>query len=248
MIPTAAQDSYDIAGIRIDAVGLEHAVSELLGRRSGHSIHFCNAFTVVSASEDTSLALALNRGSRNLPDGMPIVWVGRRRTRRQDLDRVSGPDLMALCMDRGRATSVRHYLYGSTPSVAGSLRRRLVEQWPGVEIVGCESPPFGDLSDADAASAHARFVAARADIVWVGLGTPKQDLVVDRLAALGGPAFVAIGAAFDFLAGTKARAPRWMRRAGLEWFFRLASEPRRLWRRYLIGNLKFVRLVWREWR
>ena len=153
---------------------------------------------------------------------------------------------MESCLREGRSVGLRHYLYGSTPEVLRDLHATISQQWPGCLVVGAESPAFGDLTDTDRASADVRFRVTEADVVWVGLGTPKQDFVVDRLAQSGAATFVAIGAGFDFLAGTKRRAPSWMQRAGLEWVFRLYSEPRRLWRRYLIGNLQFLVAVARH--
>jgi len=120
------------------------------------------------------------------------------------------------------------------------LRDSIKERWPDAAIVGVESPKFGDLSDIDLDDAAGRFESAGAQIVWVGLGTPRQDIVAARLAERSNLTFVAIGAAFDFLAGTKRQAPRFMREHGLEWLFRLLAEPRRLWKRYLVGNSRFV--------
>jgi N-acetylglucosaminyldiphosphoundecaprenol N-acetyl-beta-D-mannosaminyltransferase len=153
---------------------------------------------------------------------------------------------MAGALDRGCERGVRHYLYGSTPEVLDRLGRAIADRWPGAEVVGAESPPFRELTDADLRAAAKRMDGAGADLVWVGLGTPKQDDAVHRLARLGPATYVAVGAAFDFLAGTKRQAPVWMQRRGLEWCFRLATEPRRLWRRYLLGNLRFIRVVLRR--
>src|SRR5690606_31861753 len=124
--------------------------------------------------------------------------------------RVPGPELMAACLDRSRERGVRHYFYGSTGAILDTLVERTLARWPGVTIAGVESPPFADLDDLELASAAARMREVEADVVWVGLGTPKQDHAVHRLAALGGSTYVAVGAAFDFLAGTKRRAPVWM--------------------------------------
>ena len=135
---------------------------------------------------------------------------------------------------------MRHYLYGSSPDVVSALTGAIEVRWPGALIVGAESPPFRDLSDDDLDDAVRRFQDSKAQIVWVGLGAPKQDLVVARLAERSALTFIAIGAAFDFIAGTKRQAPRIMREHGLEWAFRLATEPRRLWKRYLVGNTVFV--------
>ena len=131
-------------------------------------------------------------------------------------------------------------LYGSTPQVVAMLSAEIERRWPDATIAGAESPSFDGLTEADLSAAAQRFETARADVVWVGLGTPKQDLVAAQLAERSNLTFVAIGAAFDFIAGSKRQAPRFMREHGLEWLFRLASEPRRLGRRYVVGNTLFV--------
>jgi N-acetylglucosaminyldiphosphoundecaprenol N-acetyl-beta-D-mannosaminyltransferase len=131
-------------------------------------------------------------------------------------------------------------MYGSTPEVVASLAERLNDLVPGVQVVGVESPPFRPLTEAEAAELVVRIREVRADIVWVGLGTPRQDLFVDRFRNRLSSTLVAVGAAFDFLAGTKRRAPTWMQDRGLEWAFRLGTEPGRLWRRYLMGNAEFL--------
>ena len=142
--------------------------------------------------------------------------------------------------ERGVARGTRHYLYGSTEEVLSSLVSEIQRIAPGALIVGAESPPFRDLSDAELREVIVRIEAADVDVVWVGLGTPKQDYEVERMAAASATTFVAIGAAFDFIAGNKKRAPQWMQKSGLEWVFRLVSEPRRLWKRYLLGNARFL--------
>jgi N-acetylglucosaminyldiphosphoundecaprenol N-acetyl-beta-D-mannosaminyltransferase len=140
----------------------------------------------------------------------------------------------------GRTWGLRHYLYGSTPDVVGALARQLAELAPGIEIVGVESPPFRPLTDQEQFELIERVRLARPDIVWVGIGTPHQDLFVDRFRNQLGTILIAVGAAFDFIGGAKRQAPTWIQDHGLEWLFRLATEPRRLWRRYLIGNVVFL--------
>jgi N-acetylglucosaminyldiphosphoundecaprenol N-acetyl-beta-D-mannosaminyltransferase len=135
---------------------------------------------------------------------------------------------------------LRHYLYGSTPEVIARLEANLRQRYPGVELVGVESGPFRALHQAEELELARRITDAGADVVWVGLGTPRQDLFVDRFRDLVPATFIAIGAAFDFHAGTKRQAPRVVQRAGFEWLFRLITEPKRLWKRYLIGNGRFA--------
>jgi N-acetylglucosaminyldiphosphoundecaprenol N-acetyl-beta-D-mannosaminyltransferase len=150
-------------------------------------------------------------------------------------ERVYGPDLMLATLDRGRARGLRHYLYGATAQTLEALVQRVHERFPGVVIVGEEAPPFRELNDIEIAQMRERIVTAAPDVVWVGLGTPRQDEFVGKHADSLAATVVGVGAAFDFLAGAKRQAPLWMQRHGLEWAFRLATEPRRLWKRYVIG-------------
>jgi N-acetylglucosaminyldiphosphoundecaprenol N-acetyl-beta-D-mannosaminyltransferase len=154
---------------------------------------------------------------------------------------------MLAVMDRGRALDAGHYLYGGAPGVADQLERRLSAKLPGLRVVGVWSPPFTPPTTDELEADLARIQAASPDFVWVGLGAPKQEQWVEevrgRLRVAG---ILAVGAAFDFHSGSKRRAPTWMQHSGLEWLFRLASEPRRLRRRYGITNTRFVLLAARE--
>ena len=183
----------------------------------------------------------LNADDLNLPDGMPLVWIAWRLGMRWLTKRVYGPDLMAEVLDRGRCLGLRHYMYGSTPEVLEALQHELESRYPGLDIVGVEAPPFRALTDAEVRCNIERMRTSGADVVWTGLGTPKQDEFVHSFHQQIGRPTVAVGAAFDFFAGTTKQAPPWMQSSGLEWLFRLTHEPRRLWRRYLIGNTKFLR-------
>ena len=156
-----------------------------------------------------------------------------------------GPDLLLDVFQLGQNLGIRHYLLGSTLDVVADLKRELLRRFPRAQIVGSESPPFRQLTKPEQAEQRVRIVDSEADIVWLGLGTPKQDLTCADLARHLPVVVVAVGAAFDFVSGHKNQAPLWMRRHGLEWAFRLASEPRRLWRRYLIGNVQFLRAALR---
>jgi N-acetylglucosaminyldiphosphoundecaprenol N-acetyl-beta-D-mannosaminyltransferase len=233
-----------VGGVDIDFIAPSPAADLVASRGVRGDIHLCNAYTLALADERPDLASSLEGAALNLPDGTPLAWIARRRGI-PDCTRVYGPDLMCDVLDRGRSSDLGHYLYGSTPEVLAALEQRIGERWPGARIVGSESPPFRDITD-DELDASLRSARTRgADIVWVGMGTPKQDLLVRRMAELDDATYVAVGAAFDFIAGTKKQAPAWMQRAGLEWLFRLLTEPRRLGRRYLVYNAKFLRLLWR---
>ena len=212
----------------------------MLSGKAFGAVHLCNAYTLSLASSDPSLARELNRGSLNLADGKPVVWIARRLGFKYLTRRVYGPELMEQTLDAGQSMGTNHYLYGSTPEVIEALTAQIQRRWPNALVVGAESPSFEPLSDADLDAASERFESAGAQIVWVGLGTPKHDRVAAEFADRSNLTFVAVGAAFDFIGGNKKQAPRFAREHGLEWLFRLASEPRRLWRRYLVGNTVFL--------
>lgn len=235
--------AFRCCGVRVDAVTMDDVVDRLrvfTQTGGGRAVHLCNAWTLALARKDRALTEALDRGDLNLPDGTPLTWIGRRVGFTHMRRRVYGPDLMLAAVRTGRVWGLRHYLYGSTPEVVGALARRLTAIAPGVQVVGAEAPPFRPLTEREEAELVERVRQAGPDVVWVGLGTPRQDLFVDRFRDRLGVTLVAVGAAFDFLAGAKRQAPAWMQDRGLEWAFRLATEPRRLWRRYLVGNAQFL--------
>jgi N-acetylglucosaminyldiphosphoundecaprenol N-acetyl-beta-D-mannosaminyltransferase len=232
--------------VPVDVLSFDDALAMVLSWRveaPSRTAHFCNVHLAVSAHDSRALLETLERGDLNATDGMPLVWMARLLGVRGG-DRVPGPDLMLAVMDRGRGSGTRHYLYGGAPGVAEGLEQRLTARLPGLNVVGAWSPPFRPPTTAELDADLARIQAASPDFVWVGLGAPKQEYWVEearrRLRVAG---ILAVGAAFDFHSGAKRRAPRWMQRTGTEWLFRLASEPRRLWRRYLVTNTRFVALA-----
>jgi N-acetylglucosaminyldiphosphoundecaprenol N-acetyl-beta-D-mannosaminyltransferase len=241
------------AGVPITCCTLE-AATQLLIRmakdehRTGADIHLCNAYTLALADTDQSFG-AMLRGARiNFPDGMPVVWANRWRHRHMSLprERVCGPDLFAEVLEHGQDHAITHYLLGSTPQVLAALGTEIRRRFPTARVVGAESPPFRELTPQERDDQARRLRESGAQIVWVGLGTPKQDWAAHQLAAQVPAVFVAIGAAFDFIAGHRRRAPQWMQKSGLEWTYRLGLEPRRLSKRYLVGNLQFIRAVLRR--
>ena len=244
---TERPSTISILGVPVSAVTFSEAVQYFLdlpatGRRV--SAHFCTTHTLVEATDDAALRTALLSGMV-LPDGVPIAWVGRARGAR--IERVCGLDLMPALMDRGRTRGSRHYLYGGAPGTPELLAETLRTRYPDVDVVGIESPPFRPLSDPERAAAVARINAAQPDFVWVGLGTPKQDFwLAEYRPLLDAPALLAVGAAFDIVSGRRRRAPVVVQRIGAEWLFRLVLEPRRLWRRYVKGNSRFIWLAGRE--
>jgi N-acetylglucosaminyldiphosphoundecaprenol N-acetyl-beta-D-mannosaminyltransferase len=157
------------------------------------------------------------------------------------VDRVYGPDLMLSCCARSGALGHRHFFYGGAAGVANRLADVLAARFPGLQVAGSFSPPFRPVTEDEEGRIAALINSSRADIVWVGLGSPKQELWMARQRRLlDAPVLVGVGAAFDFHTGRIPQAPRWMMRVSLEWLFRFLHEPKRLWRRYLIGNARFV--------
>ncbi len=236
------------AGIPISALSPEDAAYKIiwLARAplaAGVDVHLCNAYTLALADRDPDLHALLRRAMLNLPDGTPVVWANRLMHPDADVpkQRVRGPGLFLDVFDFGQEVGLRHYLLGSTLDVLEALTGNLLARFPRAQIVGVESPPFRELDEIERAQQRARIELSGAEVVWVGLGTPKQDFEVARMARETKRVFVAVGAAFDFAAGTKAEAAPWMQNNGLEWVHRLSQEPGRLWKRYLFGNARFVR-------
>lgn len=231
-----------VNGVRLDPRSpsqLPGAIEQLLACGRSHVVHFLPADPTVIARRDADYRAVLNRGDLNLVDGASVALALRLFGWRAP--RTTGSAALELLARWGAEREVRHYLYGGRPEVVQRLRARLEQDHPGIRIVGAESPPFGELDAEELEAARDRMRAAGADLVWIGLGSPKQDRVAGRLRDLGAaPVLLCVGAAFDFVSESKRRAPRWMQRVGLEWLHRLMSEPRRLWRRYLLGNARFV--------
>ena len=233
----------NVLGVGLSAINLRvaldwisHALSE---KRKGY-ICVTGVHGVMEAQEDEAFRQILNHASLNTPDGMPMVWVGRLRGYR-DMSRVYGPDLMLLVCERTRTQPFTHFLYGGAEGVAQELRGKLEAKFPGIKIVGTYTPPFRPLNSTEEADLIRTVNELKPDIIWVGLSTPKQEKFMAQYSEkLPVTLMFGVGAAFDFHAGLVRQAPRWMQRSGLEWLFRLACEPRRLWRRYLKNNPRFA--------
>lgn len=210
------------------------------------SISICTVHSVMSARRDPELASALNGSEIATPDGVPLVWA-LRWTANPDQERVYGPDLMRRALVDGDRRHWRHFLYGSSAETLTALESAITEMAPNAQIVGQIAPPFRPLTEDEQEAYLDEIRASGADVVWVGLGMPKQELWMNSVKEqLPGVALVGVGAAFDFLAGNVKEAPLWMQRAALEWLYRLLMEPRRLWRRYIWNNPAFVFLLARQ--
>ena len=238
--------TYLVCGVPISALTPETAPKWLIGRmRHGlkTTIHLCNAYTLSLVDQDLRLRDCLLSADANLPDGAPVAWLGGRLGSRRP---VRGPEFMRDVITRSQDLGITHYFLGGAPGVAERAVDNLRRLAPRLAEVGVESPPCKDMANEAWEATVQRINDSGAGIVWVGLGTPKQDHVVPLLAQSSAQAIIPVGAAFDFWAGTVRRAPRWMQGTGTEWLFRLAVEPKRLWRRYLLGNPRFIRAVIRH--
>jgi N-acetylglucosaminyldiphosphoundecaprenol N-acetyl-beta-D-mannosaminyltransferase len=235
-----------VAGIPISMTTYDDLIEVIANRPDDRAtvVVVCNVHSVMSARRSPPLAAALSSAEVATPDGVPIVW-GLRLTAHRDQDRVYGPELLRRAFATGDGWG--HYLYGSDPQTLATLRDRLAAEYPSARVVGSSSPPFRTPTDEELAADISAIRASGADIVWVGLGMPKQELWMHQVRdQLPGVTLIGVGAAFDFVAGTKRQAPSWMQRVGLEWLFRLLQEPRRLWRRYVINNPVFVLVLARQ--
>jgi N-acetylglucosaminyldiphosphoundecaprenol N-acetyl-beta-D-mannosaminyltransferase len=230
---------YNVLGVGISALTLDVATQLLASARHGTPqgyVCVCGVHGVTEAQDDEAFRRILNSAWLVTPDGMPLVWLGP-----GNVTRVYGPDLMSAVCAAGQAGGLSHYFLGGAPGVAERLRDRLTQQLPRLRVVGTFTPPFRPLEAAETQALLDDIADRRPDLVWVGISTPKQERLMAALAPRSGAGlWVGVGAAFDFHAGLKRQAPRWMQRSGLEWLFRVLAEPRRLGPRYLRNNPRFV--------
>ncbi|MBI4639266.1 MAG: WecB/TagA/CpsF family glycosyltransferase [Candidatus Tectomicrobia bacterium] len=236
----------NILGVRVSAINMEMALHTIEGWISRHEPHYVCVTTVhgvMESQRDEELRRIHNAAGLVTPDGMPLVWLSRLMGFRH-VERVYGPDLMLAVCEHSVKMGYLHFFYGGAPGVAEKLAIRLQSRFPGLKVVGTYSPPFRPLTPEEDQVVVDHINMLQPDIVWVGISTPKQDRwMASHVERLSVPVLIGVGAAFDFHAGLKRQAPHWMQRSGLEWFFRLMMEPRRLWRRYLIYNPWFLWLI-----
>jgi N-acetylglucosaminyldiphosphoundecaprenol N-acetyl-beta-D-mannosaminyltransferase len=239
--PPPASEEFVFRGVTLVDIDLDGAVAILAdaaetGVRQG--IHLCNAYTLSLAARDRSYRAALQHpDSVNLPDGTPVSWYYRLLSRRTPRGPVRGPSLMKAALAR---PGLRHFLLGGTPEVLDDLREAIARDFPQASVVGHHSPAFGEPTEPELDGFASRIRESGAQIVWIGLGTPRQDVTIARLVPRTDAVLVGVGAAFDFLSGNKPEAPAVLHGTGFEWLHRLVTEPRRMWRRYLVGNTVFV--------
>jgi N-acetylglucosaminyldiphosphoundecaprenol N-acetyl-beta-D-mannosaminyltransferase len=238
-------ERVNILGVWVSAINInqtKNAIEDWIKCREFHYICVTPAHTVMDCWRDPDLRKIVNASGLTTPDGMSIVWLILLKGYRH-VERVYGPDLMLEICDLSTEQGYRNFFYGGAPGVADRLVARLEQRFTGLQIAGTYSPPYRPLSDNEDIDAIEIINESRADIVWVGLGSPKQEQwMAEHIERLNAPVLIGVGAAFDFLSGHKAQAPRWMQRSGFEWLFRLVTEPKRLWRRYAQYPL-FILLV-----
>lgn len=234
---------FDVLGVKIFETNLDqacHFIEERISKKESAYICIAPVATVVDCQKDPDYLNVINQSAMTTPDGMPIVWLGRWKGYK-NVERTYGPDLLKHFCALSEKKGYRHYFYGGTEETIALLKDKLKTKFPDLNIVGMYSPPFKKTHALEDPGIIAEINALKPDVLWIGLGSPKQDFWMhqhkDKLKV---GVMIGVGAAFDFMAGTKKQAPRWMQKSGLEWFFRLCSEPRRLWRRYLIGNSQFI--------
>ena len=233
----------NVLGVGISAINLDSAVAAIchaLKQRAKGYVCVTGVHGVSEAQQDQEFRRILNGSMLNTPDGMPMVWMGRLQGFRE-IARVYGPDLMLRLCATSLSEGFTHFLYGGQPGVADQLKSRLESRFSGIKIVGTYSPPFRPMTPSEEADLISRISLLQPDLFWVGLSTPKQEKFMAAYSQkLNARIFLGVGAAFDFHAGRLAQAPVWMQHSGLEWSFRLAREPRRLWKRYLKNNPLFL--------
>jgi len=229
-----------ILGVNVSAVHLHSAherICEWVKEKKRTYVCVAPASTLVEARQNEGYCAILNKAGMITPDGVPVVWLAKLKGC-HDISRTYGPDLMRLLC---KQPHIKHYFFGGSTEVIRLLGQNLSRNYDAINIVGMTSPPFRNVAQVEDESTIKEINDARPDILWVGLGSPKQDywMAMNR-DLLDVPVIIGVGAAFDFIAGVKPQAPRWMQQNGLEWLFRFCCEPKRLWKRYLLGNILFV--------
>jgi N-acetylglucosaminyldiphosphoundecaprenol N-acetyl-beta-D-mannosaminyltransferase len=240
----------NILGVRVSAIRMADAldtIGEWLARREPHYACVTPAHVVMDGYRNPDVRGWINRAGLATPDGMGIVWLLKIRGYRS-VSRVYGPDLMLETCEHFLPDRRRHFFYGGEPGIADQLALRLSARFPGLQVTGTFSPPFRLPTPAEDEAEIRRINDSRADILWIGIGSPKQEQwMAGHIGKINAPVMIGVGAAFDFLSGRKKQAPAWIQHAGLEWLFRLATEPRRLWRRYsqypLFVMLAFLQII-----
>jgi N-acetylglucosaminyldiphosphoundecaprenol N-acetyl-beta-D-mannosaminyltransferase len=239
----------NVLGVKINAISMDSAIRSIARWiKDRHKVYcnVCAVHTIMECQRNEMLRSIVNNSDLSTPDGMPLVWLAHHYGFRE-ATRVYGPDLMLSVCEQSQRRGYRHFFYGGKPGVVDQLCENLKNRYPALEVAGSYSPPLRNVGYLEEPGVIRCINDASADIVWVGLGTPKQDFwVAQHRKHLNAPVLVAVGAAFDFHAGIIRQAPKWVQESGLEWAFRLMQEPRRLAHRYLIYNPLFILLTFMQ--
>jgi len=235
-----------VLNVKVSVTNLKDAslyIDDCIEERKKIYVCIAPVSTIMEAQENEGYREIINNSAMTTPDGMPLVWLGKMKGE-HEIERTYGPDLMLAVCEKGQEKGYKHYLYGGTESTCSLLKNVLKKKFSNIDIRGHYAPPLRPLHAQEDDGVIEQINKLSPDILWVGLGSPKQDYwMSEHREKLDVPVIVGVGAAFDFIAGVKRQAPRWMQRCSLEWFFRLCSEPRRLWKRYLLGNTRFIYLL-----
>ena len=225
---------YNILGTHFSLLSYRDAMTTIVRWRDHHERHYVTLtppYSVLMCRGDPELNQATSRAALTLPDGVGIILAAK-LLRYPHHGRVTGPMLMLRLCDWGRAEGLRHFFYGGAPGVADAMAERLKQNYPGLDVAGTYCPPFRELTPAEDTDILGHINRAKPDIVWAGLGSPKQEKwMIAHQGKIDAAALIGVGAAFDFHSGRVKWAPKWVRDLGLEWAYRLATEPRRMWRR-----------------
>lgn len=241
---TSANQHVNILGTGIGAVNYARVLDQVAqwiteGSR-GRYVCVTGVHGVMEGFRNEPIRAVHNQADLCVPDGMPLVWVGRRRGH-TDMSRVYGPELMLRILSLARQHGWSSFYYGGAPGVAADLAARMEQRFPGLKTAGTYTPPYRPLADTEMQDVIRMLNDAQPDILWIGLSTPKQELLMAALQQqVRAKVMFGVGAAFDFHTGRLKQAPAWMQAHGLEWLFRLGVEPRRLWRRYFRNNPSFL--------
>jgi N-acetylglucosaminyldiphosphoundecaprenol N-acetyl-beta-D-mannosaminyltransferase len=231
-----------VLGVAVDVLSWDEAVDRITGWAAGREsryVSICDAHSIVRASRDAVHGRHIQAADMVTPDGWPVAWM-LRRTVEATQQRINGPDLMWKLLERAERLGLKVFFYGTTVQTLAELKVRLLQAFPALQVVGMVAPPFRPLTSEEDTRDVELINASGAHLVMTGLGCPKEDCWMYEHRGRVQAVTLGIGAGIDFWAGHVRRAPLWMREHGLEWLFRVACEPRRLWRRYLVHNSLFV--------
>lgn len=239
----AKRDTVDLLGVRIDNVGMSDTVQTIdrfIAQGGTHQIVTLNVNVITIACRDAEFMKIINAADLVVPDGVPLLWAARLLGTPLS-GRVNGTDLVYACCKLAVQKGYRVYVLGAAPGIGMLAAERLIRECPGLQVAGVYAPPYGDFSPAEREKMIRQIVSVRPHILFVALGAPKQDTwIYEQRDTINVPVCVGIGGSLDLISGKIKRAPRWMQRRGLEWLYRLFREPKRLWKRYLIGNTVFM--------